>query len=611
MSARGLFIAAVLLALLPSAIAGGPLSIVPGSAPPQPFQPLQPAAGEEQDIVIPVSLGKADASEAADGSYGVRFKCPEIVYDRAEEQAGIEAATCPLWVFDQEDIMSQPILAVDPQNFNIMAFNALHGGRGLHAPPELGGSVPPSDRSRYNTLHQPHTTFRSTKAGAEWSDERYYAPEALRDGNERIIFGEDNAFAIDAEGKGYIASLYAWKEQAEKNYHYTVALWKTHRLNRAINYYESLSLKHTTSAFNKIDSLHAVYAPGAHRVLVMWRESITNASANKDGMAGWVEFYSTIPGEGAQWQKQPQIQRVGPCRAITNPLAVGPYVYFGCLPDRGFSGAANASYDRWQMFSIDPKTLNTKYLSPVPMGTPQGMLVDRGGTGYMIFIGSGLDAGVPNVLMSYGALGANWQDVESYGRELRNDNMPERATRAEARVTAAIFTRETGNIHLLFMEKYRFQGNAQEQVDRQGKTYYKTYAVVRPIAGFRGKFDESLQFGEGRSRLQIGLPYQGGFTEDVFNDLHDSIVVWKDVRYKGKEKIFVAFGDYGYIRFGEVVEENAGIAIPLPPLSPPPIPVPLEAVNPAASGTAAAALMGLMLLRLLAARKKAAVETTA
>lgn len=608
---NGLFVGAVLLALLPSAVAGG-LHMGTAAPVPQPFKGLNPAPGEEQDIVVPrifEGLEAPTAAPAADGVYGVRFKCPQIVYNRAEEQAGVDAANCPLRVFDPEDIMGQPILVVDPQNFNILAFNALHGGRGLHPPPELGGSVPPSDRSRYNILHQPHTTFRSIKAGAEFSDERYYAPEALRE-SDRIAFGEDNAFAIDAEGRSYIASVYAWKDTGEKNYHYTTAFWKTHRLNRAVNYYESISLKHTSAAFNKIDSIHATYAAGAHRVVAMWRESVTNASVDKGRLASWAEFYATTPGEGAQWEKQPEAQRVGPCRAITNPLAVGPYVYFGCLPDRGFQRVPNASFDRWLMFSLDPKTMNTQYLSLVPIGTPNGLLVDRGGKGYMIFVGSGIEGGAPTVLVSYGALGINWQDVESYGDRLHNADAPARAGLADARVTAAIYTRETGNIHLVYQEKYRFEQTAQNP-DQQGKTYYKTYAVVRPTAGWRGKFDTQLQFGDPRTYVNYQLAYQGGFNENIFHDLHDSLVVWKDVRYKGKEKIFVAFGDYGSVRFAEVVEENAVPAAFLAPLSPPPLPIPLEAANPAATGTAAAALMGLMLLRLLAARKKAAVETTA
>ena len=97
-----------------------------------------------------------------------------------------------------------------------------------------------------------------------------------------------------------------------------------------------------------------------------------------------------------------------------------------------------------------------------------------------------------------------------------------------------------------------------------------------------------------------------GVGEDIFQDLHDDILVWTDPEGRGRE--FVAFGDYGFVRFAEVGEENA-IPFAFPPtVGTPPIPAPTAGINPAVVGAVAGSLAMAMAARMALAKKKRTAE---
>src|SRR5581483_8297667 len=137
----------------------------------------------------------------------VEFVCPPAL-----AALPTQAVDCPTYVLDAEDLMGQPALVVDPNNVHAMSFSAIHGGRGLHP---LPNDQPPSERSRQNSVHQPHTTFVSNDGGKTWGDHPYYAPDAIDPkmcGSVRAssLYGEDNAAVIDPRGKVVLCALYAY-----------------------------------------------------------------------------------------------------------------------------------------------------------------------------------------------------------------------------------------------------------------------------------------------------------------------------------------------------------------------------------------------------------------
>jgi hypothetical protein len=550
----------------------------------------------------PARGGSAPMPSGDDAGPSIRFKCPAQT-DNQNGQAVVDSRLCPQYIIDLEDFLGQPRLVVDPYNPLIMAFSALHGGRGIHPP--LVGREPPDPQSRHNLLHQPHTTFQSGSSGAQWKDNRYYAPEQLRSGDGRDIYGQDNDIVLDAAGRIYLGSVYAFAAPEWDEYHYAVALWKAARANRDVNYYENMVLlpKERETQSTRIDSLHMAYAPQTDRVVALWRAESRNDTNAPRGLASWIDAYYTIPGEGGRWDRLATTELIGPCRAITNALALGSNIYVGCLPGDGYAYSANATPDAYQIHVIDTTSWTTSYVAPTPISSSHALLVDQSG-GYMIIVGSGATAGrKADVSVSWGILGSRWSEPESYGADFTNEEPPRGARLLDARVTAAAYSTEHSYLHLVYMERYEFDNQAQLG---HANTLFKSYGLVRYRAGFAGSFVDELKFGDPAMRTAAADAYRGGLTDDVFVDLHDSIVIWHDPK-AGKERIWIAFGDYGSVRFAEVVPVDFLAAIPLPPLNVPAIPLATPGTNPALNSAIAGVIFGLMLLRILASKRKNAL----
>ena len=97
-------------------------------------------------------------------------------------------------------------------------------------------------------------------------------------------------------------------------------------------------------------------------------------------------------------------------------------------------------------------------------------------------------------------------------------------------------------------------------------------------------------------------PTLTGVGNGAYADLHDSLVLTSD----GRE--LIAYGDYGFVRYAQVVETDF-----LPPITPlgaqvPAIPLASGGISPALYGVPAGLLSGAMVARTLMARRKQAVE---
>lgn len=560
----------------------------------------------------------AESGAAPEGDYSIGFECPSV-------QEGSYRLLCPLYVLDEEDLMSQPVLMVDPADPDLIGFNALHGGHGVHS---LPSDEPPTERSRSDAVHQPHTTFRTSDGGLKWSDMPYYAPDHLngaggtRDENgvpilpenpteeePREVYGEDNAAALDREGRLTIASLYAHRDGNPAGgdvapFQYTVQTWKANRLNRDVDYFSnSRAINSGNDGLNTIESLHAVYVPETDLVAVMWLESVPKAGVVpelEEGPASQIRVFYTYPHEGAMWYEA-QGDFIGPCRGISNPIVEGHEIYVGCFPDEGY---AHASSYNLQMHAIDTYSWTTRHVAGTQVPPDfYALLVEDRTPGQMILVASGLSGnGNPEVVITRGEEGARWSSLQRVQDDLR----PEEAATGEildVRVTAAAVSPQSDHLHMVYMERYQISDTALGGTEA---AYYKTLAAFDPGDRFRTK--QTLDMG-GQGWASLDPFLTGGPSEGagVFNDLRDTLVIWTDPE-TGVQREFIGYGDHGYFRFAEVVESNFLFAFPIPSSPVPPIPAPAAGLNPATQAALAGSLSLAMLSRMLLAKKKVSTE---
>lgn len=535
---------------------------------------LLPFAGALAGLPLDApSLAPPTPSRHAEGSsaegYAVTFRC-------AGESSTTATVTCPAYVLDREDVMGQPVLLVDPNVPDLVAFSALHGGRGLHAAP---GDEPPTERSRSNVVHQPHTTFLSRDGGDTWLDRPYRAPDAMAK-TGREVYGEDNAAALDADGRIYLASLYSYVDgaafTAPSPARFAVGVWKARGIDKDIDYHVNSKVLYPKDESATLDSVHLVSVPDADAVVLLWREG--NAT-----VAHW-----TRPGDGALWTRIEKPVAEG-CDAVSNPIAVAREVFVACR------GADRV----WRVHALDASTWASRLVDETPLDEPHALLVPRGPWGLMVLIGSGLSAdnATPSVRIAYGELGARWSSPDDVGAKLTRATVA--APLADARVTAAAYAPESGNLHLVYAERTDAARTANVDADRPEFT--KVLASVQAEGAFQGLVD--LQVGR-LSRVDFS-PTLTGVGSGAFSDLHDGIVV---VDTPDGPREFLAYGDYGFVRYAEVVEENY-----LPPVAPvnapiPAIPAASGGLAPVLVGVPAGLLSGAMVARTLMARRKHAVE---
>lgn len=587
------------------------------SAPPVPFETIRAPPTSEPDAVADAPSKLSD-----DAGYEIRFKCPVVANPNSPDRNNTNFR-CPADIVDPEDIMSNPVLVIDPADPTLMAFNALHGGRGLDSSP--------TNRSRNNHIHQPHTTFITTDGRYEvWQDNPYYSPLAppkdrTNPENDPMaffylpqlkgprVFGEDNAAAVDAQGRLYLSSLYAFQgESNESAYQYAFGWWKAQRLNRPPEYYTGVKLWKAPAAVS-IDSAYLVYVPGSDRVAALWRE--TNASA---AQKSYINLAWTVPGKGAVWYFLKERDRIGPCSAITNPLAYQGLIYVGCFADQGYTdGEGAAAVGRLQIHAIDARRdawtstwVDETTLSRTPQSA-NAILVDRtDGRMALVTAGIAVDGRAPFLKVTNGEFGTAWDDPADYSAHLRGIGRTPGATIVDARITAAAFVLRSGNLHFIYKERYKFD----EDRPTEAPEFYK--ALISVFTGAQ-QFNKLLPLGvdtEGAAAGGAGLCQLydfrwKGYGKDVFDDFHDGLVIWQNKQRHQRE--FVAYGDCGNVRFAEVFEENfIAFSFPAPPGTPA-IPASVPNINPAQVGIVAGVLAGAMVLRMLAFRRKLAVEAPA
>jgi hypothetical protein len=514
---------------------------------------------------------------AAPGGAGFELACPPVV-----AASPAQPPTCPLYVLDQEDLFGQPDLVADARDPSVLAFSAMHGGAGLHP---LPSGQPPSPRSRDASVHQPHTTFVTRDGGSTWHDYPYDPPTAIlpastlpgvpvRAGQAREAYGEDNAMALDGQGRVALAALYASRDAgatASTPYRYTVALWREGKPAAGMDYFNGLTVL-PLPADSRADSLHLTYVPDADALVALWRQEdaprrVTLAGAWANGTSGaWTPLDANLTPQG--------------CASLSRPFAEGASLVFAC-------GS--------RLVSLDPRTSRASDLGALPLpDLGQVGLAPLDGPGRYAAWAAGVQDGHPSLVVSFRARnGSAWSAPRDVGPDVQPPGLGSQGALLEARATAAAYAPGSGSLHLVF--ETRRATDAQPGIA-------KTLVALGP-EGVRASLDLAL----GQVRRVDVSPTATGLGEDVYDDLHDSLVVRRDPA-GGAPRELLAYGDYGFVRFAEVREH--GFAPPVVPLAAqaPPVPAAAPGGIPVLVGIPAGVLAGTAMARVAMARRQQTVE---
>jgi hypothetical protein len=587
---RTILASASILALLlvPAALAHG-LPGVPVRSGPLPPVPRTSSGAALDQLFAPEATVALQAFAPGSGpawqsapttEYDLRFECPPVATRDTglPAEPGQDAPTaCPAYVLDAEDILAQPDLAVDGRDNLQVAFHALHGGPGLATPLK---DQPPSPWSRDNAVHQTHTTFQSRDGGSDWDDNRYYAPADLSSSNAEV-YGEDNAMELDDQGRITLASLYSARTEAGDEPHYAVYLWSSDRIKTTMDYSKAYVSRGVPAGL-RADSLDLAWSAGAKEMVAAWR------TTGPDGPRVHVEH-----GAGGQWAAwgDDRAARVGPCDVLSNLASVGDRVLFAC---------AQGSDTR--LWALEPDLNVTDLgLAPVHAMTSLRLASAEGlRDGGIVLGGAAAREGRSVVVLVWGVAGADWSRPAEVGPSVTQVGQHGGAQLVDARMTALAVKASSGTAHFLVQEQYA-GGQAAD-----ARIFGKAYGVMQSTGRFLGTF--ALGYGDPQSRANVPATI-GGTDPAAFHDAHDSFAV---VRGKtGEERLFVAFGDYGYVRFAEVKEVEPPVpTFPALPAAAA-IPATTAATSPALVAAAAGALSMAAVSRIVLARSKKSVEVQA
>lgn len=596
------FLVAAIVALL----ASGPVAALalPGSAPSNPT--ALPASPGHHHYTVPFLndpehlftqpedpvFARALAPSTADGyaadaaaEYTIDFVCPPNV------QSDIADVRCPAYILDAEDIMGQPVLLVDQKNPRLVAFNALHGGLGVRLPT---AAPVPSEGSRDDLVHQPHTTFQTEDAGNMWDDNRYYSPLHL---SKAEIFGVDNAAVLDHQGKMLISSLYAYREEASSPLQYTMFNWQSEKISETFTDTTGFVRRDSREVGAVITEIHMAFDANTRQAAVFWLEQ------GADGLS-YVQGDHVPVGEGV-WEPIDPYVRLGPCSDITNVIESSDNLYIGCVAAEGYPLPDGAAHGDLMIHRFDPTTWNHTVVgvAPVPSGSAAALASAESWTKRGIAVaGAALVDGVPSVKTAVGVDGKDWTATADYGAQLTDRSNRSGATPLEVRINALAYVRSSGTLHFVYMERFAASNDPSVAAPSGTSPYYKVYGVAHGSGQFMGRF--GFAYGDPQARAAFAARTQGN-GDGAFADRHDSIVVLPG---KGADRVFLAVGDHGFVRYAEVREATP--VVPIAPLAaaPPAIPAPIAALNPALAGAVAGTLSLSIVARMAASRNKKTAE---
>lgn len=577
---RALVTLALLALLLPTSVA---LSLPTHVAPaPVPDAPL-PVGGGELPRLVAAQGGSLGASVGKD--YSLTFECPPAQMTLDVAGNGARAAGCPNRIVDEDDLLGNPALAVDPVVPGRYAFASLHGQ------PARGSPASPIARDG-----QTHTTFSTVALGDQWTDQPYYPPQAaFPDG--RHVLGLDVDALIDEQRTLHVASLYAHQGAGNDPWNYTIVLWKFSQELREgsrqgltqTDYDLVNAAFHNRLPGSVIDNLWLLEDKGDNLVYLLWHERAgPNATLPVKGLGNvtsWIAGAVTTADAVSSWARLPDSMLVGGCATPSNPVLAEGRILIACeagaqgepllhlgpheIGLRAMVPALRAAQDEGKTPLVNG-TLRLAANARGDVALLTARVVFPNGTTAENLTKPNARSGGVNVTANTSVvaqiatrgLDGSWSRPHDFGDKIHNASSVVRA----ARFNAALYRDASDVIHVIFLEE-RVSNRTEKEVPR----WSKHLLAIDPVGTV--VFDADLNLSD------KGQVFGGRAAGDTtpYGDTRDSLV---DVH--GEE--FIGFADYAVLVFAKVVEHDQRVA-PAVQEVPPPVAEALPAVESVATAT--------------------------
>ncbi len=605
----------VVISLMAAAVAG-PLVAAHGTSPAPLTAHLNPSVATlvtPDEAKATIQKGTPWRQATQDNHYSLRMTCPAVTNGyRPSTNAETITATCPFRIIDEQDLLGSVMLAVNPLDIRDQAFFSLHGAG------QEGG---PSNRSRDPNNSGTHSTFTTEDQGISWTDQpinsHYPAGGAL---------GEFASGAFDSEGHLYIGYLWSHPGSGDA-WDYTVGLYKQDVVENPIRYVAGEHIRAESDAtIERVDVVQVTDAappadlanstqrdvagtpapPTAERMLAGWFQTYSNGTGFVD--AAWTDIRS-----GNDWTRLNETQRIGPCRAGSNPVPFDGDVYVACVIGPGYDARDRARVGEVDIWRIDLETNTAEFHATTPFNGGQPLMAGND-KGRMVYVGSKhLDTHLVQVQAGFGFYGDHWTGGLDMGPILHQaaGSRP----MVDARITGVAIAEDTGTAFVTYAERNGASMEAPPLDPTAGTPDTGTAEYRKLLTAFN--------VCDGGNALATAFDLQIGLNRvdlvevddtDVWHEVQDGLAIERDPN--GLEVLHVAYADYGVVQYAAVVEENPPpCPVQFPPLNPPlpPIPQALTVGNPASLvvGSAIGATSILMTAYLLAARKKSVSFVTA
>jgi len=450
-------------------------------------------------------LGLAQAPGGAGVQYTLKVDCPTT---RARAGGFV---SCPVRAVDDQDMMGDPAVAVDPLKPEDLIIASLHGG--VHdggAAGVTGSAGCPTGPSTKSRCGQEFTTFTSNDHGASWVDNPYVPPQDVG----ADAYGQHPGITIDPYGHVYVGSLYAMPK-GNQRFDYVIAAQKFASLD-TINQ-EQDGEYHTqyldpVYKGNAIRQMWFLFDPATDNMTIVWNEQVQAPGGNTSeeppnclplpppapcipppvgqSAAPAPPQGPTLAGEGrtstdrpvgsnrskddgptrsvigvawstsstkSPYHYQRTADAIGPCSTSTNPVLSDGWLYVGCVadPKEGpFPWHNQTARGTVELFRMDPSGGKPQYVGPAPLigGTPK---LGARSDGRLALVDAQAKDGMLSLDATYGqydpAQGrVAWGDVQHYGSKAEKVDPARKLV--EANVQSLIYREHSGVVQFILKE---------------------------------------------------------------------------------------------------------------------------------------------------------------
>lgn len=552
--------------------------------------------------------------------YELFIGCPQ-----REDFVGQAGGPCPIKAMDEADIMGSPSIAVDPDDPDNMIIGSLHGMNGDG----------PTDRSRQG---QVFTTFTSQDAGGSWWDNPYVPPARMNG-----AFGEHPQATIDAYGHVYIGSLYSEPSGREGRWTYTLVVQKFESLQRTNREQDGSANGEFLSPVyegNTIDQFWFIYDRETDYTTIVWGERVPETSQKTDSLLpdlpttkiqvaqenettgqarSVIGVAWSTPEVEEPWTYIPEPYNVGPCQGTSNPVLADGMIYVACVVDADggpYQWDSTVKDGQVDVFRFLPTRGKPQYMGTSPITGDAPKLGVRSDGRLALVSSETSKAGTAKLTAAFGTVNPSgtsidWTPAQEYNGVFSKPRPGVRTVSTS--IQDLIYREQSGVVHLILKQQYERTGaNLDDALATLSGPYGKQLIAIDERHGLVKEFN--LDVGN-----VVNRTYFETTDDTVFNDLSDDFLQLPPGDFKvgerelgpGYEREFFVVGDYGIVKFAEVIEITNLRAPGAPQPQPPPPPAPAPAANAAAqiavAGTTSGAISGIIALRLFTNKRKSVV----